>query len=206
MSGIIYPVIFLVAYLFGSFPSAYIILKLFTKKDIREHGSGNVGAVNALRTSKSKPLALIVLILDLAKGVLPTWYALYHMNLDTFAFYLLVTGLLIGHLFPVWLKFKGGRGLAVAAGALGVVNIYLVLIWLAVWSVFFIALRKHIIASMIATFILPMVVFFSRPKYFSDDILLYVLLICMLIFQRHLERVPDIVEEKRIHILNGAKK
>ena len=197
---------FFVAYLFGSFPSAFIILKVFGKKDIREHGSGNVGAMNTLRTSKSKPLALVVLVLDLMKGVLPTWYALNYLNIDYLAFSLLLAGLLIGHLFPVWLKFKGGRGLAVAAGALAVVNIYLVLIWLSVWAVFFIALRKHVVASMIATFILPLVVFFTRDSFFSNDILLYTLMICILIIQRHLERIPDVVEEKRINIQNGATK
>ncbi len=202
----IYVLILAVAYLFGSFPSAFIMLKLFGKKDIREHGSGNVGAMNALRTSKSKPVAIIVLLLDLGKGAFPVWYALHYLALDNTAFLLLIIGLLLGHLFPVWLKFKGGRGLAVAAGALGAVNIYLVLIWLGVWAVFYGLLRKHIPASMAATFILPIVVFFTRESFFSDQILLFTLIVCILIFQRHLERLLDLVEEKRLKILNGAQK
>ena len=206
MQPVYYPIVFIAAYLFGSFPSAFIILKLFGKKDIREHGSGNVGAMNALRTSKSKTLAVIVLLLDLLKGAFPTWYAINHLNFDNLAFLLLVSGLLLGHLFPVWLKFKGGRGLAVAAGALGVVNLWLVVIWIGTWALFFLILRKHIVASMIATFILPIAVFFTKSYFFSDQILLFTLIVCILIFQRHLERIPDIIEEKRIKIESGAHK
>ncbi len=202
----IYVVVLAVAYLFGSFPSAFIMLKLFGKKDIREHGSGNVGAMNALRTSKSKPVAIVVLLLDLAKGAFPVWYALHYLSLDNTAFLLLIIGLLLGHLFPIWLKFKGGRGLAVAAGALGAVNIYLVVIWLVVWGAFYALLRKHIPASMTATFILPIAVFFTRHSYFSDQILVFTLIVCILIFQRHLGRLLDLVEEKRLKILNGAQK
>lgn len=201
-----YLLVFAIAYLFGSFPSAFIMLKLFGKKDIREHGSGNVGAMNALRTSKSKTVAIVVLLLDLVKGAFPTWYALHYLALDNTAFLLLITGLLLGHLFPVWLKFKGGRGLAVAAGALGAVNIWLVVIWLGIWAVFYGLLRKHIPASMTATFILPLVVFFTRHIFFTDQVLLFTLIVCILIFQRHLGRLLDLVEEKRIKILNGAQK
>lgn len=201
-----YPFILIVAYLFGSFPSAYLFLRWFGKKDIRDYGSGNVGAMNALRTAKSKPLALAVLIFDLGKGVLPTWFILYRTDWPREALLLLLAGLLLGHLFPVWLKFKGGRGLAVAAGALLVIQPLLVAIWLIIWALFFLLLRKHILASMIATFILPIAVFFTKDIFFSDQILLYCLLICILIFQRHLERIPDLVEEKRLKIQNGATK
>lgn len=204
MNILFYPVVLIAAYLFGSFPSAFIMLKLFGKKDIREHGSGNMGAMNALRTSKSKPLAAIVLLFDLLKGAFPTWYAVTYLNFDNPAFLLLVSGLLLGHLFPVWLKFKGGRGLAVAAGALGVINPWLIVIWITTWVIFFLILRKHIMASMIATFILPIAVFFTKDYYFSDQILLFTLIVCILIFQRHLERIPDIIEEKRIKIENGV--
>lgn len=206
MQPVYYLIVFIVAYLFGSFPSGYILLKLFGKKDIREHGSGNVGAMNALRASKSKSVAVVVLILDLFKGALPTWIALYKLQLDPSSFLILFAGLMVGHLFPIWLKFKGGRGLAVAAGALLVINCNLVLIWLFVWALFFAILKKHIVASMVATLVLPMTVFFTKDYFFSDHILVLTLIVCILIFQRHLERLPDIVEEKRITIQNGVSK
>lgn len=206
MQAAYYPVVFLGAYIFGSFPSAFLVLKLFGKKDIREHGSGNVGAMNALRTSKSKPIAIVVLLLDLLKGIIPTWFAMYQTQMDQTGLLFLLGGLVIGHLFPVWLKFKGGRGLAVAAGALLVINYYLVLIWIFVWALFFGILKKHIVASMVATLVLPVIVFFTKDYFFSDNILLLTLIVCILIFQRHLERLPDVVEEKRIKIQDGVAK
>ena len=206
MQVVYYFAIFFIAYLFGSFPSGFLLLKLFGKKDIREHGSGNVGAMNALRTSKSKPIAVIVLLLDLFKGIIPTWYGMYQMQMDQTGFLFLFGGLVLGHLFPVWLKFKGGRGLAVAAGAFLVINYYLVLIWVFVWALFFVILKKHIVASMVATLVLPVAVFFTKDYFFSGHILLLTLIVCILIFQRHLERLPDVVEEKRVNIQNGALK
>ncbi len=206
MQFIYYIIIFIGGYLFGSFPSGFILLRLFGKKDIREHGSGNVGAMNAHRTSKSKPIGVVVLLLDLFKGIVPTWFALYELQMDQTGFLFLISGLVIGHLFPVWLKFKGGRGLAVAAGAMMVINFNLVLIWIFVWAIFFVILKKHVVASMVATLVLPVVVFFTKDYFFSDHILLLTLIVCILIFQRHLERLPDVVEEKRINIQNGVSK
>ena len=195
--------IFLAAYLFGSFPSAYLLVKLKTRDDIRNMGSGNVGALNALRAGKSKLIAILVLLLDLAKGAFPAWYVSHQIETGFLVQLLVVCGVMLGHVYPLWLGFKGGRGLAVVAGAFLVIQPVLVAIWILVWAIFFLLIRKHIIASLIATFTLPIVVFFSRSLYFSDEILLMVLPVCMLIFQRHMERLPDLVEEKRKEIISG---
>jgi glycerol-3-phosphate acyltransferase PlsY len=199
-----YGILLLVAYLFGSFPSAYILLKITQKKDIRSEGSGNVGAMNALRASKKKWIALIVLILDLFKGAFPAYYFTRVVVADEMFLLILVSGVLFGHVFPVWLKFKGGRGLAVVAGALLVIEPVLVLIWLVSWAIFFVIIRKHIVASMIATALLPLIVFFTLDIYFTKDILLMTLPVCLIIFQRHLERIPDIIQETKNTIENGV--
>lgn len=199
-----YGILLIVAYLFGSFPSAFIILKITQKKDIRSEGSGNVGAMNALRASKKKWIALVVLIFDLLKGAFPAYYFTRVVVTDEIFLLILVSGVLFGHVFPVWLKFKGGRGLAVVAGALLVIEPVLVLIWLVGWAIFFILIRKHIIASMIATALLPLVVYFTLDIYFTKDILLMILPVCLIIFQRHLERIPDLIRETEISIENGA--
>ena len=191
------------AYLFGSFPSAYLLVKLKTRDDIRNMGSGNVGALNALRTGKSKPIAIFVLLLDLAKGAFPAWYVVYQIEAGFLIQLLMVCGVMLGHVYPLWLKFKGGRGLAVVAGALLIIQPILVAVWVVMWAIFFLLIRKHIIASLIATFTLPIIVFFSRSLYFNDEIVLIILPVCMLIFQRHLERLPDLVEEKRREINGG---
>ncbi len=199
-----YGILLIVAYLFGSFPSAFLLLKITQKKDIRSEGSGNVGAMNALRASKKKWIALIVLILDLFKGAFPAYYFTRVVVTDEIFLLILVSGVLFGHVFPVWLKFKGGRGLAVVAGALLVIKPILVLMWIVIWAIFFITIRKHIIASMIATALLPLIVYFTLDIYFSKAILLMILPVCLIIFQRHLERIPDIIQETRISIENGA--
>ncbi len=192
------------AYICGSFPTAFLMLKLTAHKDIRQFGSGNVGTLNALRISKSKSTAIIVLLIDLLKGAIPVWLLRQYFPTQPFLEVLTVSFLVIGHSFPVWLRFKGGRGLAVAAGALLVVQPLLVAIWIVIWAVFFMSIRKHIVASMIATFILPIVVFFLDPYYFDNHILLVILIISLLIFERHLGRIPDIVEQKHQSILKGT--
>jgi glycerol-3-phosphate acyltransferase PlsY len=199
-----YGILLIVAYLFGSFPSAFLLLKITQKKDIRSEGSGNVGAMNALRASKKKWIALVVLILDLLKGAVPAYFFTRVVVADDLFLLILVSGVLFGHVFPVWLKFKGGRGLAVVAGALLVIEPVLVAIWLVSWAVFFAIIRKHIIASMIATALLPLIVYFTLDIYFTKGILLMILPVCLIIFQRHLERIPDLVKETQISIENGA--
>ena len=203
MSFIEYILLFIGAYLIGSFPSAWLLLKIKSNKDIREAGSGNVGTLNAMRVSKSKLIGALVLILDFSKGALPAWYLNILSPNDGFAVILLVNALLLGHVYPVWIKFRGGRGLAVIAGAVAVIEPALLLIWLGVWIAIYIFTKKHIVASMAATFALPLFVFFTYKFYFDSYILVMILPTAMLIFQKHLERIPDLVEEKRKKILNG---
>jgi len=188
-----YFAVFITAYLFGSFPSAYLIVKLTSKKDVRKEGSGNVGTLNALRASKSKSIAAIVLILDLLKGWLPAYFITKYFAEDFFIIMAVVIGVLLGHIFSMWLKFQGGRGLAVTAGALLVISPLSVAIWLATWILFYIFLRKHIVVSLIATFLLPVIVFFISDSVFNKEILLVVLPVCFIIFLKHIERVPDML-------------
>ena len=101
-----------ICYLMGSIPFGFIFTKIFLKKDIRDIGSGNIGATNVLRTG-NKFLALLTLILDVSKGYLLTKYVLTYSPEEIF-----IAGLVcfLGHIFPVWLKFKGGKGVAVYLG------------------------------------------------------------------------------------------
>ncbi len=203
MSAVHFTVVFLISYLIGSIPFAFLVVKLFYKQDLRKTGSGDVGALNAYRIRKSRLLALSIVFIDLFKGMLPVWYGLTQYPHDFTVVIVAVGGVLLGDLFPVWLGFKGGRGLNVSAGALLVVEPRLVLIWLVLFLVFYLFIRQHIIANMIATFGLPIFVFFTQNIYFTDDTLLLILVVSMLIFQRHLERIPDLVEQKRFKISNG---
>ena len=106
---------FLISYLIGSIPFGLILTRLFGAGDLRSIGSGNIGATNVLRTGR-KGLAIATLVLDALKGALPVWIAWSFFGPDM----AIVAGLgaIIGHCFPIWLKFRGGKGVATAAGVI----------------------------------------------------------------------------------------
>jgi glycerol-3-phosphate acyltransferase PlsY len=128
-------------YLIGSIPFAYLLVLWARNVDIRREGSGNVGTLNSLLVTKSKPIALAVLILDVCKGAGAVLAARLVIQQDFE--HGAVGGLMavVGHAFPIWLRFKGGRGLAPAAGAFLVLNWLVVLFWLLVWGASFLFLR-----------------------------------------------------------------
>ena len=196
---------FIIAYFLGSFPSAYLIVRITTRGDIRDSGSGNVGALNALRVTKNKWAGVAALLLDLLKGAVLAWYIVSAYGQEYPLIWYVTAGLILGHSFPVWLKFKGGRGLAVAAGAMLFFQPVIVAIWMGIWVLFYLIFRKHIIATLIATFVLPLLVFFMLDIYFAGNVLLLTLITMMMVFQRHLERIPDQVEEKRRAIEDEVK-
>ena len=113
-----------ISYLMGSIPFGFILTKIFLKKDIREIGSGNIGATNALRTG-NKVLGYSTLILDILKAIIPVLYIKFY-----FSEFIYISSLCVflGHVFPVWLKFHGGKGVATYVGILFVIDIYLSLI------------------------------------------------------------------------------
>ena len=109
------------SYLLGSIPFGFILTKLFLKKDIRNIGSGNIGATNALRTG-SKLIGYFTLSLDILKAIIPVIFVKVY-----FIEYLYIASLCVflGHVFPIWLKFKGGKGVATYVGILCCLDIYL---------------------------------------------------------------------------------
>jgi glycerol-3-phosphate acyltransferase PlsY len=124
-----------IGYLFGSFPTAYFLVKWKSNLDIRKAGSGNVGTLNSYEVTNSKLVGVLVLVIDLVKGVLAVLFVKGVMG-DEFATLAWGgIGAVLGHNFPVWLGFKGGRGLATAAGVMLVLGWMFVPIWMAVWFV-----------------------------------------------------------------------
>jgi acyl phosphate:glycerol-3-phosphate acyltransferase len=104
---------FVIAYLIGSVPFGVILTRLAGAGDVRQIGSGNIGATNVLRTGR-KGLALATLAFDMLKGALPVWLAYRYLGPDMAV--VAALGAVLGHCFPVWLKFRGGKGVATAAG------------------------------------------------------------------------------------------
>ncbi len=135
------------SYLLGSIPFGLILSKLFGYGDIRNIGSGNIGATNALRTG-NKLLAALTLIGDALKGTLAVWVASnWGYDITVIAAF----GAFLGHLFPIWLKFSGGKGAATFLGILFVLNWMVAFIFIGVWIFIGSVTRYSSASSMIAT-------------------------------------------------------
>ena len=135
-------IIGIISYLMGSIPFGLILAKIFLKKDIRDIGSGNIGATNVIRAG-NKSVGYITLSLDILKAVIPVILVkIYYTD------YLYLASLcaFIGHVFPVWLKFKGGKGVATYVGILFAINIYFGIIFALSWFVIF-AITKFSLVS-----------------------------------------------------------
>ena len=142
-----YLVVGVASYLMGSIPFGLILTKIFLNKDIREIGSGNIGATNALRTG-NKLVGYSTLIFDIAKAVVPVIYV--KINYPDFI-YIASLCAFLGHVFPIWLKFKGGKGVATYVGILFSINILLGLIFVASWGIVFLLFRYSSLSSIIGS-------------------------------------------------------
>jgi glycerol-3-phosphate acyltransferase PlsY len=146
-----YLIIVLRSYLLGSIPFGFILTKMFLNKDIRDIGSGNIGATNALRTG-NKSLGYGTLILDIAKAILPVMYVK-----SNFPEYIFIASLCVflGHIFPVWLKFKGGKGVATYVGILFSINLIYGTIFIISWMIIFLISKYSSLSSIIASLAVP---------------------------------------------------
>ena len=173
--------IILVSYLFGSIPFGLLLTKIFLKKDIREIGSGNIGATNVLR-SGNKILGYSTLVLDILKAVLPILYIKFFMN-DYL--YISALSIFIGHVFPIWLKFKGGKGVASYLGILCCLDIFSALIFGVVWISIFILFKFSSLSSLLASLTIPIFQFF----YNSNSDYYFYFMMFILIFFTHRENI-----------------
>ena len=184
-------IIGIVSYLMGSIPFGFILTKTFLKKDIREIGSGNIGATNALRTG-NKLIGYTTLLLDVIKAVLPVMYIkinypelIYIASLCAF----------LGHVFPVWLKFKGGKGVATYVGILFTINIFLGFIFCVSWLLVFLVSKYSSLSSLIGSLTIPIYIFFNDQM--SNALFFGIMFV--LIFYTHREnikRLKNKVESK----------
>ena len=180
-----YSLIIAISYLLGSIPSGLVLGKIMGVGDLRQMGSGNIGATNALRTGNKK-FALFTLIGDAIKGVIAIWLA-YELNVELAegAFYHapLVAGLtaIVGHIFPVWLKFKGGKGVATAFGVLCALHWPTGLGCAVTWLVVARLSRTSSLAAIMAAFNAPLFAY----AYGGDALALPFAAISILIFITH---------------------
>ena len=159
-----YLLIFAMAYLLGSISFSYIFIKKFHNKDLRNEGSGNLGMLNSYEASKDKVLTFAILMLDMTKAI----YCIALVNLLFYESYLIGTiiagiGIILGHNWNIFLRFRGGRGLAPAAGISMVVNFYPLIIWLASWTISK-AFTKNIHISNCISSILTIAILWISPS------------------------------------------
>ena len=182
-------------YLIGSIPFALILTKLLGHGDIRNIGSGNVGATNVLRTG-NKYLAFAVLCLDIAKGLLPFLILKLFYDTNTLHSIFLCHFAILGHIFPVWLKFKGGKGVATYIGFLIGFNILLGLYFLVTWIIIALVSRYSSLSSLAASLIAPLYFFFINPNIIVGIFLLYIFLIISLKHRENIKRLMNSSENK----------
>jgi len=181
------------SYLLGSVPFGLILTKIFLKKDIREIGSGNIGTTNVLRTGK-KSLAVTTLLLDLLKG--------YFSIIITFAYFenlISYSALIcfIGHIFPVWLKFKGGKGVATYLGVILALSYKFFLIFGISWLVLSFLFRYASLSSIISSLIV-----FVYSYFLINNFSLILFIFFVIIIYTHRENIVRLKnsEESKIKL------
>jgi acyl phosphate:glycerol-3-phosphate acyltransferase len=175
-----YLVIGFCSYLMGSIPFGFLLTKSILKKDIRNIGSGNIGATNVLRTG-NKFIGYTTLILDVAKAIIPVIY-IKITNVD----YIFITSLCVflGHVFPIWLKFKGGKGVATYLGILFSLNLIYGSLFISVWLVTFLFSKFSSLSSILASLSIPIYLII-----FEDYNYIFFLIMFVLIFYTHRENI-----------------
>ena len=189
-------ILIIIFYLIGSLPFALILTKLSGFGDIRNIGSGNVGATNVLRTG-NKSLALIVLFLDIIKGFVPFLILqLYFDDLSLLNKILVCHFSIIGHIFPIWLKFKGGKGVATYIGFLLGINLYIGFSFLMVWMVIAFISKYSSFASLTAILVAPIYFIFINFNLYIGIFFIYISLIIYLKHTENIKRLLNKTESK----------
>tara|TARA_B100000963_G_scaffold234585_1_gene204997 strand:+ start:2404 stop:2985 length:582 start_codon:yes stop_codon:yes gene_type:complete len=176
------------SYFLGSIPFGLILTKIFLRKDIRKVGSGNIGTTNVLRTG-NKFLAATTLILDVFKGYISVFITLsYYENLVLYSALICF----IGHIFPIWLKFKGGKGVATYLGVILALSYKFFLIFGVSWIALSLLFRFASLSSMVSSLIVFIYVFFSTNNNYS----LIFLIFFVIILYTHKENIVRIKSSK----------
>ena len=187
--NLIYVVIY--SYILGSIPFGLILTKIFLKQDLREIGSGNIGATNALRTGK-KSLGFATLLLDGLKGYLAI---LITINLDPSLIFLSGLICILGHIFPAWLKFKGGKGIAVYLGILFAFSLKLGVLFIISWMIILYLSKYSSLSSLISSLIIFL---YSLFEYDLNQSIFYFIIFIIVIYshRENLVRLKNKTENK----------
>ena len=175
-----YLVIITISYFLGSIPFGLLLTKFFLNKDIRNIGSGNIGATNVLR-SGNKLIGYTTLCFDIIKAVLPVIYI--KINYPDFI-YISSLSVFLGHVFPIWLKFKGGKGVATYVGILFSINLIYGLFFGITWILIFLISKYSSLASLVGSLSIPIYLLI-----FNENQILFFVIMFVLIFYTHRENI-----------------
>ena len=181
-------IIGIISYLMGSIPFGLILTKFFLKKDIRKIGSGNIGATNVFRTG-NKNIGYATLVLDILKAIIPVIYVKFY-----FPDYIFIASLctFLGHVFPIWLIFKGGKGVATYVGILFSIDIYFGLIFGITWLITFLLSRFSSLSSLTASLSIP-IYLLVLSQY---DKVIFFTIMFVLIFFTHKENIKRLINNE----------
>ncbi|MBE0644820.1 MAG: glycerol-3-phosphate acyltransferase [Bacteroidetes bacterium] len=196
----------LAAFLVGSFPTAYVIVRRRRGKDLRNEGSGNIGTLNAYEVTRSRRIGIFVLLVDLFKGALPVLLVSILFPDDFIGAGAALCCVVLGHNYSPWIGWKGGRGLAPAAGATLAFNPLFLALWGLFWLAAFWKSRDVHFGNIAATVLAPFVVllvqpvfaatsFFPLPSYYSVSIVFFIL--SGLVFLKHLGPLQQLIATNR---------
>ena len=179
--------IILISYFFGSIPFGLILTKIFIGKDIRKIGSGNIGATNVLR-SGNKFMGYLTLTLDILKAVVPILFIKFYYNDQL---YIASLSVFIGHVFPVWLKFNGGKGVATYIGILFCLNYLSGIVFCIIWLLFFFIFKYSSLSSIVSSFFVPIFKYF----FISDPFYYFYFIMFIMIFYTHRENIKRLINK-----------
>lgn len=189
----------LFGYFFGSIPFGLILTKVAGEGDLRKIGSGNIGATNVLRTGR-KSLAVITLFLDAAKGAL----SIYIIEFYLADFYLGMVGFsaVVGHCYPIWLKFSGGKGVATGLGIVAILSPVSGMLFIVTWITIAFLFKYSSLSALIAFFLTSVLAVLSE----KTDVSVAILLISFVVFLRHIENIKRLLTGNENKIFQSQKR
>ncbi len=204
-SSLALPALVVMAYLMGSISFAIVISKLFGLQDPRKFGSGNPGATNVLRTG-NKTAAALTLLGDAAKGWFAVWIAM-RMDVDQATIALVAFAVFIGHLYPIFLKFKGGKGVATALGVLFAVQPWLALATIVTWVLIAVFFKYSSLAAIVAAIFAPLYYVFGSGIAWksSAPIGVAIAAITLFLLYRHRANISRLIKGTEPKIGTGKK-
>jgi glycerol-3-phosphate acyltransferase PlsY len=182
----------ILAYFIGSISFGILLSKVFKIQDPRSFGSRNPGATNVMRSGK-KLVALLTLMGDMLKGTFVVLIAELYLNLNYDQVVLIAAAVFLGHLFPVYHQFKGGKGVATALGVLLAIDFHIAILLLIIWLVVFLVSRISSLSAITAALCLPLIAFFMHV---NQSFLWLSLFLSVLLIYRHKENIKKLIEKK----------